>query len=317
MKIIPRGFEHLPALKNLNYVSFGTGGGDPKWEYFHIINEYAGDNILTINLTTQVFSSCSLEYSFDKKTWEALNYGSTTYLTMPEGSTVYLRGTDWQHTTNQATVIKANNEHSVGGCILSLLDYTNMKGITEIPEYAFYCLFKDNKKVTNAINLNFGNVTVLGQYACGSMFNSSTALQTAPRDLSTVTTINTGSCKSMFSLCSALKNVPYMPNLTTIGYLGCTDMFNSCKMTTGLDLSNVTSVDSQGCSDMYNGCTKLQTIYAPDVVWRSSNFKTWIYSAGTLAETPKIMYFKTQESMRTWSSISVDCYGTYTKTLLA
>lgn len=261
MKIIPRGFENLPALKNLNYVSFGTGGGDPtKWEYFHIINEYAGDNVLTINLSRTDFTSANTEYSFDKETWEALNFGSTTYLTMPEGSTVYLRGTDWVRNSGAYTnVFKCNKNFSLGGCILSLLDYTNMKNITEIPDYFAQYLFNFINNLIKA-DFNIGNATTVGD----------------------------SGFKQCFGTCSNLNTAPNFSNLTSVG----SDTFGSCfenctSLTTSPDFSNVTSVGNSVFEYCFYGCSNLNYVYAPSVSeWKSSNFNDWlsgVASTGTMS----------------------------------
>lgn len=246
----------------------------PDPDYFFIKNEYNGDNTITFNFTSSVFTSANTEYRIGEDgEWTAFVFGSSKSVTLPANTKLYLRGTDWVRKGASSVTISPSLNVSLGGCIMSLIDYKNIDSLTTIPNYAFYYFFSN--KALRA-DFNFGNVTRIGDYGCYGMFAGCTSLTTAP-DMSNITSIGNHGCREMFLNCKSLTTAPDMSKVTSIGNYGCYGMFNGCSLSTAPDMSNVTSIDNQGCSFMFSGCTKLNYVYAPSVSsWSTNNFSSWL-----------------------------------------
>lgn len=256
-------------------------------DYFYLENTYNGTNTFTLTKTGTPATN-DLSYSFDKNNWTAFDFNlSTETVNVPQGGRIYIRSSTGLSTTgNNYVNFSMSNQHTAGGHIASLLDYTQMGGYSSIPGYAFNRLFNDDAYLTDASDIDFAGVTSVAYDGCYYMFNGCTSLTTAPDlsgitsvgdsgfrdmfkgcsnlttapDLSGITSTGTHSFYEMFYWCSSLVTAPNLSGLTSIGSDVCCYMFYRCtSLTTVPDLSNVTSIGSGGCNNMFWGCTSLTT----------------------------------------------------------
>lgn len=167
------------------------------------------------------------EYSYDKVTWyDKTDGGGWWRIYLKPGQKVYLRNDAGFFNTNNNRI---NNFQfdvlrlAVGGPISSLIDYTDMSNVTSIPNYCFYRLFSGDSYIDNitsgerwydASQIDFGNITSVGDYGMAYMFYSCTNLKHAPADLRVITTVsNNYGMDNLFSYCGNLGEVT-APNVS-------------------------------------------------------------------------------------------------------
>lgn len=274
-------------------------------DYFYIENTYPGNNTLT--LTTVVSGSPSssnysntVQYSKDKENWTTVNFSTSTPTTIPmsQGEKVYFRNDsgkfNYRDTTSGTTIwyetsFTSNLANRPGGNLNSLLDYTNMDGVT-LPTGAFSSLFLNNTGMSDASRIVIPQ-TVLGHMSHSYLFQGCSSLTTCP-DFSKVTTLDRASlsgafqdCTSLrvgpsfasvtdtgirsgfswtFHGCTSLETPPDMSGLRRVGYYGVNRCFEGCtSLTTTPDFSGVTSVDHSGFESAFQNCSSLQTAILP------------------------------------------------------
>ena len=216
----------------------------------YIQNTYNGSNTVTIQQTLSGSPDSStyakhLQYSKDGLNWTTITLSSTAYtITLNKGEKVYFIGNEgvfnyWYSggAKKAITTISANQTHTVGGNINTLLDYQDPYGLT-LPQGAFCGIFENNTNLTSASDITlppsvdgslppycylilFKNCTNLttapkiipakkqGEDACNGMF-SYTAITTAPA--LPATTLSNGCYYSLFEGCSKLINPPELPS---------------------------------------------------------------------------------------------------------
>lgn len=236
-------------------------GGDTN-DYFYIRNLTNEDATFSIVWEGERSSWSEYEfyYSFDKENWTLYLTTSNETITIPANATMYMRSVNLgrlgrfePYYTNSFHV---NKNHAVGGDLLSLYNYGNMRYITTIGEpFLFQDQFKDDTYLIDASELHFTN---LKRVVGGSCF------------------------QRMFKNCVNLVSVP---NFSSIEELSaeCYQMFAGCvSIQTGIDLRNVTTVGDEskygnGFGQLYYGCTSLTTAYAPNV--NELNLYEWLEGA--------------------------------------
>ena len=115
----------------------------------YIQNTYNGSNTVTIQQTLLGSPDSStyakhLQFSKNGLNWTTITLSSTAYtITLNKGERVYLRGNEgvfnyWYSGGKKKaiTTISANQTHTVGGNINTLLDYQDPYGLT-LPQGAF------------------------------------------------------------------------------------------------------------------------------------------------------------------------------------
>ena len=262
----------------------------------YIQNTYNGSNTVTIQQTLSGEPDSStyakhLQFSKNGLNWTTITLSSTAYtITLNKGEKVYFRGNEgvfnyWysRGAKKAITTISANQTHTVGGNINTLLDYQDPYGLT-LPQGAFCGIFENNTKLTSASDITlppsvdgslsafcylylFKNCTNLstvpksipakkqGQDSCNGMFQY-TAITTAP---ALPATILGNSCYvDTFHGCSKLVNPPELPaktlktNCYRALFARCTSLVNAPK------LPATTLAD--GCyRELFYGCTSLTT----------------------------------------------------------
>ena len=260
----------------------------------YIQNTYNGSNTVTIQQTLVGTPDSStyakhLQYSKNGLNWTTITLSSTAYtITLNQGERVYFRGNEgvfnyWYSGGNKKaiTTISANQTHTVGGNINTLLDYQDPYGLT-LPQGAFCGIFENNTKLTSASDITFTpsvdgslskycylylfkkctNLTTVpkiipakkqGEDSCNGMF-SYTAITTAPA--LPATTLSNGCYYSLFEGCSKLVNAPQLPatemkpNCYRALFARCTSLVNAP------ELPATTLAD--GCyRELFYGCTSL------------------------------------------------------------
>lgn len=206
----------------------------PDPDYFYMENIHSGSNSIEVRKNGTPRST-DLSYSFDKQTWTDIHNGGS--ISVPQGSKVYFRSTTgFSLSTSNYYRINCGN-FNLGGDIVSLIDYTSMGVLTEIPSGSFIYAFNNNNIINANFTLNgitnigdavfyytfqstplitvpdFSNVTTLGDGALEGAFYGCTSLQT-PLDLSNVTNVTTGSFRQLYGDCSSFNDAIY-PNLSS------------------------------------------------------------------------------------------------------
>ena len=260
----------------------------------YIQNTYNGSNTVTIKQTLSGSPDSStyakhLQYSKNGLNWTTITLSSTAYtITLNKGEKVYFRGNEgvfnyWysRGAKKAITTISANQTHTVGGNINTLLDYQDPYGLT-LPQGAFNSIFENNTKLTSASDITFSpsvdgslpafcylylfkkctNLTTVpksvpakkqGQDSCNGMF-SYTAITTAP---ALPATILGNSCYvDTFHGCSKLVNPPELP-ATTLKTNCYRALFARCtSLVNAPELPATTLAD--GCyRELFYGCTSL------------------------------------------------------------
>ena len=260
----------------------------------YIQNTYNGSNTVTIQQTLLGSPDSStyakhLQYSKNGLNWTTITLSSTAYtITLNKGEKVYFRGNEgvfnyWYSGGKKKaiTTISANQTHTVGGNINTLLDYQDPYGLT-LPQGAFNSIFENNTKLTSASDITlppsvdgslstycylylFKNCTNLstvpksipakkqGQDSCNGMFQY-TAITTAPALPATI--LGNGCYIDTFHGCSKLVNPPELPattlkpNCYRALFARCTSLVNAP------ELPATTLAD--GCyRELFFGCTSL------------------------------------------------------------
>lgn len=261
-------------------------------DYFYIENEYAGQNTLTLTTTISGSPSSSLysdtvEYSKDKTNWTTITFDiQTPYtITMDQGEKVYFRNDNGKFNYEYSsdyfrTTFSASQNHSVGGNIMSLIDYTNIQSAVLTTIGVFNCLFLRDSTLTDCSNLELP-ATTLTERCYKAMFQEATSLATTITTLpattltaqcymsmywgTAVTTTNTLPATTLAADCyrnmyrgSHITTAPNLP-ATTLA-TGCYySMLQDCTSLTTASPLPATTMETDCYRGMYRGCTALRT----------------------------------------------------------
>ena len=292
----------------------------------YIQNTYNGSNTVTIKQTLSGSPDSStyakhLQYSKNGLNWTTITLSSTAYtITLNKGEKVYFRGNEgvfnyWYSGGDKKaiTTISANQTHTVGGNINTLLDYQDPYGLT-LPQGAFNSIFENNTKLTSASDItlppsvdgslsrycylylfkNCTNLTTVpksipakkqGQDACNGMF-AYTAITTAPT--LPATTLSNGCYYSLFEGCSKLVNAPELPatemkpNCYRSLFYGCTSLVNVPKLPA--------TTLAAGCyQQLFRNCSKLVNAPAlPATVLAQNCYQGIFHDCTSLVTAPKL-----------------------------
>ena len=267
--------------------------------YFYIKNVSNEVGEFTINIYTRG----TMEYSLDGVNWTSYDLTTKPSVSVNPNSNIYLRGTNFINNAVNNSVINFTKDYTVGGNFMSLSNYSTMGSVTTIDssnntiQYAF----KQQTHLVSAADLNFGNVTTIGQRGLYGIFEGCTSLTNVP-DLSNVTTIGVYGLSNTFNNCTSLTTGPDLSNVTSIGSSGLSYIFNNCtSLTTGPDLSNVTSIGSSCLDSALQNCYKLSTATAPNISDLTQNnvLYIWLNYAGTQATGTKVVNVPTGATILT------------------
>lgn len=292
----------------------------------YIQNTYNGSNTVTIQQTLLGSPDSStyakhLQFSKNGLNWTTITLSSTAYtITLNKGEKVYFRGNEgvfnyWYSggAKKAITTISANQTHTVGGNINTLLDYQDPYSLT-LPQGAFNSIFENNTKLTSASDItlppsvdgslssycylylfkNCTNLTTVpksipakkqGQDACNGMF-AYTAITTAPT--LPATTLSNGCYYSLFEGCSKLVNAPALPatemkpNCYRSLFYGCTSLVNPPKLPA--------TTMATGCyQQLFRNCSKLVNAPAlPATVLAQNCYQGIFHDCTSLVTAPKL-----------------------------
>ena len=215
----------------------------------------------TLTLSNQGANNPDLQYSIDNgASWS--QYSS--YLSINEGQTLYLKGNNpngWSHSASVYSYLSITGDVSIFGNVMGLLDNEAMLGeqgdITDIPSaYCFYGLFRNSNGITS-VSDDFLPATTLTNYCYAYMFQGCTSLTTAPE--LPATTLTEVCYAYMFQGCTSLKSAPKLPATSLANYCYIY-IFSGCEsLTTAPELPATTLADY--CyTYMFFNCTLLNSI---------------------------------------------------------
>ena len=231
---------------------------------------YKGESPFTLTSTGETSVSfvkneepadISLQYSKNSGAWTDYTVG--TSITLADGETLKFRAGDGGNATfstgyNDYYSINTTGTGTIkaSGNIMSLLDKTLAKN--DVPEFAFWNLFRNNGNLTDAANLKLP-ATTLANSCYSQMFYSCTALTVAPE--LPATTLAEYCYSGMFSG-TALTEAPALP-ATTLAESCYESMFSGCESLIKAPKLNATALVGYCYGGMFEGCTSLEA--APDL----------------------------------------------------
>ena len=294
-------------------------------QIFYVKN--VSDSAGTFSVSHLNKRSWNIKYSLDGVTWTTYDVTNFPTITVPAGSNIYLKGTNYYFNENNTYLsFSMDVEHIIGGNIMSLKDETNFSTLTSIGNsYMFKRLFFGDTHLVSAEKMNVGNVLTLNDYAFIECFQGCTSLVKAPLfdncdtiysnvfqncfkgctsltdggNFSNVTYVGGDAFSNCFSGCTSLTTPPVIDtyNITTLGTLRpFYAMFSDCTaLQSGLDLRGITDSLIASTYDafdqMYLGCNNLTTVYTPNIsTWNTDLFTNWLNQAGSSATGTKTVY---------------------------
>ena len=243
-------------------------------EYFYIQNTYNGSNTVTIQQTLSGSPDSStyakhLQYSKNGLNWTTITLSSTAYtITLNKGEKVYFRGNEgvfnyWYSGGKKKaiTTISANQTHTVGGNINTLLDYQDPYGLT-LPQGAFCGIFENNTKLTSASDITLPPSVdgSLSSYCYLYLFKNCTNLTTVPKSIPAKKQ-GQDSCNGMFSY-TAITTAPALP-ATILGNSCYVDTFHGCSKLVNPPELPATTLKTNCYRALFARCTSL--VNAPEL----------------------------------------------------
>lgn len=255
--------------------------------YLRLKNVSNEAGIFSVTKTGTGTNTSSMEYSLDGVTWTAYDFSTLPQIAVSAGANIYFRGNQFSNTRDTYFTFSMDVDHSVGGNIMTLYNYTTIDQQSSVQLSTFKCLFMNDTHLVDAKDLNFGLATSI----IGNNFND-----------------NAGGAYAMFSGCTALSTAPDMTTLTTISYHGTRNMFSGCTaLAIAPDIRNVTSVSKGSLVYFLENCTNLSIAYAPNIsTWNTSTISTeWMKNAGSAVTGTKTLYCPTGLTIPTDSTSGI------------
>ena len=220
--------------------------------YFYVKNEYDGTNNITFRAVRRPTETTiqQIEYSKDKINWTTEPITANIVITIPleKGEKVYFRNDNGYFSNNLTGTsafrikIRATNNHSIGGDITTLYNYSYNSNVT-IPEGCFRYLFGCD----------------LDSYNSGHTYEQNPNLIDASQLILPQKTLSTGCYAGMFMLTTGLINPPQTIDCQTVGVESCHRMFKGSGITTTPSLSAKT-IGTNGCTEMFMECNHITTM---------------------------------------------------------
>ena len=240
------------------YVTDSVNGFPTGWtekkpiNYFYVKNEYDGTNNVTFRAVRRPTETTiqQIEYSKDKINWTTETITANIVITIPleKGEKVYFRNDNGYFSNNLTGTsafrikIRATQNHSIGGDITTLYNYSYKSGVT-MPEGCFRYLFGCDLE-----SLNSGNT-----------FERNPNLIDASQLILSEKNLSTGCYAGMFMLTTGLINPPQTIDCQSVGVESCHRMFKSSGITTTPSISAKT-IGTNGCTEMFMECNNITTM---------------------------------------------------------
>ena len=266
----------------------------------YIQNTYNGSNTVTIKQTLSGSPDSStyakhIQYSKDKTNWTTITLSSTAYtITLNKGEKVYFRGNEgvfnyWysRGAKKAITTISANQTHTVGGNINTLLDYQDPYSLT-LPQGAFNSIFENNTKLTSASDITFSPSVdgSLSSYCYLYLFKNCTNLTTVPKSIPAKKQ-GQDSCNGMFSY-TAITTAPALP-ATILGNSCYVDTFHGCSKLVNPPELPAKTLKPSCYRALFARCTSL--VNAPELpatTLADGCYRELFYGCSKLVNPPKL-----------------------------
>ena len=192
---------------------------EPEPERDYLCFTSTGDSTVAMqqNGTPNTSANKVIQYKLNDGQWQTLDLSA---ITLADGDKMYLKSDDEIPMSESYNIYKnfvMTGSITASGNVMSLLNFS-----TTLPNYAFYCLFKDCSSLTTAPELP---ATTLANNCYASMFSGCTSLTTTPA--LPATTLADYCYAEMFYGCTSLTTAPELPATTLVK--GCYyNMFNGC-----------------------------------------------------------------------------------------
>lgn len=195
----------------------------PVIDYLYVKNESNNQNTLTLYVQKQYwgtsfepYAARSVDYSTDRNSWTTASLDSNVTIALGVGESVYFRNIGaWSYKQGESSyaaykIIRFNcsDYFSVGGNVMSLLDYTNIDTVN-LRNYCFCQLFQNATKLVNS-NALILPATTLQNYCYSRLFlgcSEMISTTTLP-----ATTLVTGCYSNMYQNCSSLNTIKTYAN---------------------------------------------------------------------------------------------------------
>lgn len=220
--------------------------------YFYVKNEYDGTNNITFRAVRRPTETTiqQIEYSKDKINWTVEPITANIVITIPleKDEKVYFRNDNGYFSNNLTGTsafrikIRATQNHSIGGDITTLYNYSYKSGVT-IPEGCFRYLFGCDLESLNS----------------GHTFEGNPNLIDASQLILPQKNLSTGCFAGMFMLTTGLINPPQTIDCQTVGVESCHRMFKGSSITTTPSISAKT-IGKNGCREMFMECNNITTM---------------------------------------------------------
>ena len=240
------------------YVTDSVNGIPTGWvekkpiNYFYVKNEYDGTNNVTFRAVRRPTETTiqQIEYSKDKINWTTEPITANIVITIPleKGEKVYFRNDNGYFSNNLTGTsafrikIRATNNHSIGGDITTLYNYSYNSNVT-IPEGCFRYLFGCD----------------LESLSSGNSYERNPNLIDASQLILPQKNLSTGCFAGMFMLTTGLINPPQTIDCQSVGVESCHRMFKGSGITTTPSISAKT-IGTNGCTEMFMECNHITTM---------------------------------------------------------
>ena len=240
------------------YVTDSASGIPTGWvekkpiNYFYVKNEYDGTNNITFRAVRRPTETTiqQIEYSKDKINWTTEPITANIVITIPleKDEKVYFRNDNGYFSNNLTGTsafrikIRATQNHSIGGDITTLYNYSYKSNVT-MPEGCFRYLFGCDLESLNS----------------GHTFERNPNLIDASQLILPQKTLSTGCYAGMFMLTTGLINPPQTIDCQSVGVESCYRMFKGSGITTTPSISAKT-IGKNGCTEMFMECNNITTM---------------------------------------------------------
>lgn len=248
-------------------------------DYFWVKSVYPRANSVYITKTGSPTTGTDLQYSTDGTNWSTVTYTNDEFeVQLSNNQKVYLRSTTGfsQNASNYYTISSAEDIEA-GGDLLSLVDYSDSTRTT-VGNCAFAYMFQGATTLIDSSEIDFSNITYLGDSSCMNMFSGCTLMEYAPSELAPAT-LWAGSYIGMFYGCESLTTAPDLSNatITTANGEHFMSMFRDCTSLTAVPSLPSTIGGYRCMKSMFQGCTSLTTV--PASLQASSGTTTYIFES--------------------------------------
>ena len=266
----------------------------------YIQNTYNGSNTVTIQQTLSGSPDSStyakhLQYSKNGLNWTTITLSSTAYtITLNKGEKVYFRGNEgvfnyWYSGGKKKaiTTISANQTHTVGGNINTLLDYQDPYGL-KLPQGAFNSIFENNTKLTSASDITLPPSVdgSLSSYCYLYLFKNCTNLTTVPKSIPAKKQ-GQDSCNGMFSY-TAITTAPALP-ATILGNSCYVDTFHGCSKLVNPPELPAKTLKTNCYRALFARCTSLVKAPAlPATTLADGCYRELFYGCTSLVNPPEL-----------------------------